>query len=94
MHDLGAPASGSRGAPPPAGAPPRHHDLLAVGQPLGEVQTREVGSGSGRRAPFDRVLYPGAVREPVDARLAHRAHDIDDHAAVAAAAGAGDEDAG
>ena len=71
---------------PPAASPPRRargdDDLLAVGEQRGEVDRLDGARRVGAARPLDRVGDARAGRQPVDARLANRARDVDDDVAA------------
>ena len=76
-----------------AGAAARgHDDLLAVGEPGGEVDRVEDRRAGRAAGALDGVGHPGAGGQPVDARAAHRAGDVDDDVLSGAPAAAGQRD--
>ena len=71
-----APAGGRNAA---TGADLRNHHLLAVAEPRRQVDRFQRRPAAGATRPLDGVGDPSPDRQPVDARPAHGAGDVDDH---------------
>ena len=80
-------ASAAPPRPPATAAPPAasagHDDLLTVGEPRGEVDPLDLGPRGGAAGALHGVVDARSGRQPVDARLPHRAGDVDDHVLAA-----------
>ena len=57
---------------------PRDAHLLAVGEPRGEIDAAEVGAAQRAAGAPHGIARAAAGGQPVDARVAHRADDVDD----------------